>query len=156
MKKVAQGLVAFLVLAVAAGTVLAKDGEAKKKKERKAKQDTAMKVVRVPKGIELSDAQQQKLSDLNKLYAPKLAELRKAEKTDETKAQMKELRKEIKDALTAMLTEEQRVKLAEKRSNAKKDKGPKKDKAPKKDKPKKEKPKKEKPKKEKAPEGDPA
>ena len=78
-------LVALLVL-VEAAPLAAEDKQKKKKKRGKRR---APSVVRVPKGIELSGEQKEKLAAIHKEFAPKAAELRKKQLTIVSKEQLK-------------------------------------------------------------------
>jgi len=89
-------LVAMLVLALAAP--LAAEDKAKKKKPKRKRTPS---VVRVPKGIELSGEQKEKLASINKEFAPKVAELRKKQSSVVSKEQLKARRDAVAAAKKA-------------------------------------------------------
>jgi Spy/CpxP family protein refolding chaperone len=149
MKSVAKNLLMLVLVLVIAAPLAAAEGD-KKKKKKPGKRPAAGARIQIPKGIELSDEQKEKVAALKKEYGPKVVAARKkmalgkdarkargealkkakadgkkgkelraavdaaAPLTDEQKAaqaEMQALQKEIRAAVVALLTDEQKAKL---------------------------------------------
>ncbi|MCH8047685.1 MAG: hypothetical protein IID44_28665 [Planctomycetes bacterium] len=147
MKSIAKNLLLMVLVLAVAAPLAAED---KKKKKKPGKRPAARSRIQIPKGVELSAKQKEKVEALRKEYGPKFVALRKKQAlskdvrgaraeaikkakaegkkgkelraavaaavplTDEQKAaqaKMRALQKEIRAAVMALLTDEQRAKL---------------------------------------------
>ena len=147
MKSVAKNLLLMVLVLAVAAPLAAED----KKKKKPGKRPAARSRIQIPKGVELSAKQKEKVEALRKEYGPKFVALRKKQAlskdvrgaraeaikkakaegkkgkelraavaaavrlTDEQKAaqaKMRALQKEIRAAVMALLTDEQRAKLS--------------------------------------------
>ncbi|GAB4159668.1 MAG: hypothetical protein Tsb009_36960 [Planctomycetaceae bacterium] len=127
MKKASRIILTCVLALIVATPLMAADQKKAKKKKRKRPVRT-FNVVRLPKSIELTADQKEKIAAINKEYAPKLRELAKKSSEVITAEQRKARReaffaarkagkkgKELRDAVNAAskITDEQKKQMAQ-------------------------------------------